>query len=165
MCPCHGSYILLVRKFRTSEMLDEWSTTSKLSNIKLSHIPDGRYIYIFYFYETRLSALPVFDVFKSFPVFSWLNFRYWITCQLCQFRCKSKTIYVLLHFFNALADWCFSWLYLNYHDWVSARFFPVYFSPWPKKKRHWRKGRQKMFPRTQSKVSAYNIALQGKMQF
>ena len=135
--------------------------------VKYQIVPHSRRsIYIFfYFYETRLSALPVFDVFKSFPVFSWLNFRYWITCQLCQFRCKSKTIYVLLHFFNDLADWCFSWLYLNYHDWVSARFFPVYFSPWPKKKRHWKKGRQKMFPRTQSKVSAYNIVLQGKMQF
>ena len=36
------SYILLVRKFRTSEMLDKWSPTSKLSDIKSFHYPDCR---------------------------------------------------------------------------------------------------------------------------
>ena len=43
MGPCHRSYILLVQKFRTSEMLDKWSPTSKVSVIKLSHYPDGQY--------------------------------------------------------------------------------------------------------------------------
>ena len=28
--------------------------------------------------------------------FPWLNFEYWITCQLCWFRCKSATVNVLL---------------------------------------------------------------------
>ena len=43
MGPCHRSYILLVQKFRTSEMLDKWSPTSKVSVIKLSHYPHGQY--------------------------------------------------------------------------------------------------------------------------
>ena len=58
-----------VLKFWTSEMLDEWSPTSKLSDIRLSHIPDDRYIY-FLCTRTHLSTIPVFDIFKSFPVFS-----------------------------------------------------------------------------------------------
>ena len=47
MGPCRRSYILLVQNFRTSEMLNRWSPTSKLSNIKLSHYPDVRYIFLF----------------------------------------------------------------------------------------------------------------------
>ena len=47
---CCSSYILLVRKFRTFEMLDMWSPTSKLSDIKLSKIPDVS-IYMFHLYE------------------------------------------------------------------------------------------------------------------
>ena len=43
MGPCRRSYILLVQKFRTSEMLDKWSPTSKVSVIKLSHYPHGQY--------------------------------------------------------------------------------------------------------------------------
>ena len=34
------SYILHVQKIQTSEMLDDWYPTSKLSDIKLSYIPD-----------------------------------------------------------------------------------------------------------------------------
>ena len=41
MGPCRRSYILYFRKFRTSEMLDKWSATSKLSDTKLSHYPDS----------------------------------------------------------------------------------------------------------------------------
>ena len=54
-----------------------------------------------------------------FPCLLWLNFVYWLTCQLCRFRCNSATAYVLHNFSNVLADW-YLWLYI---DWVSARFF------------------------------------------
>ena len=38
----------------------------------------------------------------------WLNFEYWITCQVCRFTCKSATVYVLYNFSIVLADWYFS---------------------------------------------------------
>ena len=69
MGPCRRCYILLVPKLRTFKMLDEWSPTSKLSDIKLSLMPDNRYI-CFTCMGTLLSAMHVFDIFKSFPVFS-----------------------------------------------------------------------------------------------
>ena len=43
MWPCRRSYIPPVQKFRTSKMLNNWSPIFKLSDIKLSQIPDGRY--------------------------------------------------------------------------------------------------------------------------
>ena len=76
MGPCRRSYILLVQKFQTSEILDKWSPTYKLIDIKLSHHPDGRYI-IFTCTRTHLSAIPiklVFYIFKSFPVFIMTEF-------------------------------------------------------------------------------------------
>ena len=69
MGPCRKSYILLVRKFWNSEMLNKWSPTSKLSDIKLSHIPDGRYIF-FTCTRTHLSAIPIKPVFWYFQIFS-----------------------------------------------------------------------------------------------
>ena len=57
-------------------MLDKWNLTSKLSNIKLSHIPNARYIF---FPCTRIH-LPdkpiktVLDIFKSFSVFIMIEF-------------------------------------------------------------------------------------------
>ena len=65
-----------------------------------------------------------------FSVFPWLNFEYWIACQLSWFRCKSATVYILHNFPNVLVDWYFSIFYLSFYD-----FFPVHFSPWPKKKK------------------------------
>ena len=129
MGPSRRSYILLVRKCRTSEMFDEWSPTSKLSDIKLSRITDGRYIF-FYLSKNPLVHRFCFWYLQIFSrVFPWVNFEYWITCQLCRFRCKSATLYVWLHFSNDLADWYFSWLYLNFH-WLSfCEFFSgVFFS-------------------------------------
>ena len=76
MGPCRKSYILLVRKFWTSEMLDKWSPASKLSDIKLSHIPDGRHIFLL----VRESTCPpyllnlFFDIFKAFSVFVMIEF-------------------------------------------------------------------------------------------
>ena len=111
-------YILLVRKFRTSEMLDKWSLTSKLFDIKLSHIPDVRYIF-FTCTRTHLSAIPVFDIFKIFPVFSrpWMNFEYWITCQLCEYceywiTCQVSDCLRFASFFER--SWGLVFLYLNY---------------------------------------------------
>ena len=49
MGPFRRSYILLVQKSQTTEMLDKWSPTSKLSDIKFYHYPDGRYIFLFLF--------------------------------------------------------------------------------------------------------------------
>ena len=69
MGPCRRSYILLVQKFRTSKMLDEWSPTSKLSDIKLPHIPDGWYIF-FTCTRTHLSAIPAELVFWYLQIFS-----------------------------------------------------------------------------------------------
>ena len=76
MGPCRRSYILLVRKIRTSEMLDKWSLKSKLSDIKLSHYPDGRYI-LFTCTRTHLYSIPiklVFWFFKSFLLFIMIEF-------------------------------------------------------------------------------------------
>ena len=69
--PYRRSYILLVRKFQTSEMMDKWSPTSKLSDIKLSRIPDDRYI----FFTCKFSTCPPYqlnlccDILNSFSVF------------------------------------------------------------------------------------------------
>ena len=67
--PCRKSYILLVRKFWTSEIFDKWSPTSKLSDIKLSHIPDGQYNF-FTCTRTHLSTIPIKPIFLFFQIFS-----------------------------------------------------------------------------------------------
>ena len=147
---CRRSYILLVRKFRTSEMLDKWSPTSKLSDIKLFHYPDGRYFfhlydiklfhypdgrYFFTCTRARLSAILFFTYFlissNFFPCLLWLNFEYW----LC----------IVFTFLRTGISPDFTWICI---DWVSAGFLPDVFSPWPKKKRHREKSRQKMFLQT-----------------
>ena len=55
-------------------------------------------------------------------------------------RCKFATAYVLHNFSNVLADWYFSWLYLNFH-WLSfcGVFFVVYFLLGRRKKRSGKK--------------------------
>ena len=58
MGPCRRSYILFVQKFRTSEMLVKWSPISKLPDIKLSQIPDSRYIF-FTSTRTHLFVIPI----------------------------------------------------------------------------------------------------------
>ena len=76
MGPCRKSYFLLVRKFRASVMLDKWSPTFKLSDIKLFHIPDGRYIFSLAREPTCRPYLLnlFFDIFKSFSVFVMIDF-------------------------------------------------------------------------------------------
>ena len=76
--------------------------------------------------------------------------------QLCWFRCKSATVYVLHNFSNVLADWYFSWLYSNFH-WLSfCWFFTSVFSPGLRKKNN-KKSLQKIFLHTQSKISVHIV--------
>ena len=92
MGPCRRSYILLVRKFRTSEMLDKWSPTSKLSDIKSFHYPDCRYIFFTFFHKPPVChTYQTYFLISSnlFPRLLWLNFEYCLTCKLYHFRCKS----------------------------------------------------------------------------
>ena len=74
--PSHRSYILLVRNFWISEMLGKWSPISKLSDIKFSHHPDGRYTF-FTCRRTRLSAIPIKPDFLYLQIFS-LVYYDWI---------------------------------------------------------------------------------------
>ena len=79
MGPCRRSYILLVRKFQTSEMLDKWSSTSKLSGIKLSTLQT---VDIFFSFVQERTCLPhplnlFYDIIKSFLVFVIIEF--WIS--------------------------------------------------------------------------------------
>ena len=113
--------------------------------------------------RARPSAAPINPIFPYLQIFLlWLNFDYMITCQLCQLRCKSATVYVLHNFSNVLAAGIspdFTWIFT---DWVSAVVFPCVFSHWSKNKRHLEKTLQKMFLKTQSKICIHR-ALQGKM--
>ena len=77
MGPCRRSYILIVQKFWTSKMLDKWSPTSKMSNIKLFHYLDGRHIF-FTCTRTRLSAIPIKPIFWYLQIFS-LVYYDWIS--------------------------------------------------------------------------------------
>ena len=120
MGPCRGSYILLVRKFRTSEMLDKWGPTSKLSDIKLLHIPNDWYIF-FTFARTHLSTIPIKLVFWYLQIFprvyyDIVNFECWITSQLYQFRYKCATIYVCITFLGILRTSIspdFTWIFIE----------------------------------------------------
>ena len=127
--PCRRSYILLVRKFRTSEMLGKWSPTSKVSDIKLSHYPNGRYIF-FTCTGTRLSVILFKPAFwYLFLCLLRLKFENWLICQLCRFKCKSATAYLFHNFSNILVERYFTWIFI---EWVSTEIFPGIFSPWPK---------------------------------
>ena len=83
MGPCRRSYILLVRKFGTSEMLEKWSPTSKLFNTKFSHYPDGRYILFSLVLERTCPPYLLnlfFDIFKSFPLF--IKIELWVLANM-----------------------------------------------------------------------------------
>ena len=84
-CTFTGVYVAiyigpcLVRKFRTSEMFDNWSPTSKLSDMKLSHYPDGQYI-VFICTRNHLFALSIKLVFWFFQIFSrvYYDSEFWV---------------------------------------------------------------------------------------
>ena len=160
MGPCRRSYILLVRKFRTSEMLEKWSPTSKLSDIKLSHIPDCRYIF-FTCTRTYLSAIPVKPVFWYFKIFprvcyDWgLNIGYHVNfADLGVTSGMSTFCMIFTAYFRTIISPDFTWILI---DWVSAWFSPGVFSLWPEKKRHRGKSPQKNIPLTQSKISLHVV--------
>ena len=163
---CCRSFILLVQKFRTSEMLEKWSTTSKLCDVKLSHTLDSRYIFhlhenppVRHTYYTRFSISS--NLFSCLLLF---RFDYCISCQLWRFKCKTGTVYVLHNFSNVLVDWYFSWRYLNFH-WLSFwGVFSLRILHWRKKEPHRENSPQKCFTRTLSKISLH-IVFQGKLQF
>ena len=143
---------------------------SHIQNVSYQIIPHSRQlIYLLHLYENPpacIPAKPVFWYLQFFPVYIWLNFEYWITCQLCRFRCKSATVYVLINFSNLHADWYFSWLYLNFH-WlifcgVPSRciFFFALQIKTPRKKAD-----KKCSPKLSQKISIHNLDFQGEMQF
>ena len=126
-------------------MLDEWSPTSKLSDIKLSHTVD-----IFSLLVREPTCLPyLFSISSNlFPCFPCFHFEYWITRQLCWSRCKSVAVYVSLRFSNILVDWYFSWPYFNFHWLNFCEFFSGVFFALAEEKKTRQKSRQKMFPQT-----------------
>ena len=146
---CRKPYILLVRKFQTSEMLVKWSPTSKLSDIKLSHILDGRHIFLL----VREPTCPPYLLnlfFLYFQIFFrvcydrvlsigyHVNFAdLGITLGLFTFCTVSPT------FFQTSISPDFTWIFI---DWVSAGFFPGVFSPWPEKKDTGKKTHKKNIP-------------------
>ena len=65
------SYILLVLTFCPSEMLHNSNPTSKLSDNKLSHIANGRYIFLHLYKNLPLNLL------NLFPYLLLLIFEYW----------------------------------------------------------------------------------------
>ena len=116
-----------------------------------------RLIYFFYSHENPPVCHTCFWYLQIFScVFPWLNFEYWITCQLCWFRCKSATVYVLL-----LQRFCGLAFLLTLLKFSLTEFLWAFF----RCKSHREKSRQKMFPQTQSKISVHNKVFQGKMQF
>ena len=166
MGPCRRSYILLVRKFRTSEMLDKWSPTSKVLDIKLYHIADGRYIF-FTCTRTHLSTIPKKPVFWYFQIFShvfydWvLSFGYHVNFADLGVALGLSTFCIIFPtFFRTCISPDFTWIFI---DWVSAGFFPGVIFPWPEKKRDREKSPQKNVP--PNSVKNIHIVFQGKMQF
>ena len=149
MGPCCKSYILLVRIYRASEMLDKWSPTSKLYDIKLSHIPDGRYVF-FCCTRTYLSAIPIKMVFRYLQIFSCICYDWVLSIGYCvNFAHLGVTLGLSTfhNFSNVLVDKYFSWLYLNF-DWLSfCGVFSRWIFSWPEKKDTVKKTRKKCLPK------------------
>ena len=126
-----------------------YSTCPKISNFRnigrvKSHFQAVRYQIVphsrrsIYIFLLRVpTCLPYLFLISS-NLFPWLNFEYWITCQLCRFRCKSATVYVLLHFSD------FTWIFI---DWVSASFFRCNFLLGLRKKDTRKKASKKCCPK------------------
>ena len=102
-----------ISNFRTSEASHPSCPISNCSTFQTFDI------YFCSLYENPTVRHTCFWYLQIFShVFPWPNFKYWITFQLSWFGCKSATVKVLHNFSNVLADWYFSWLYLNFH-WLS----------------------------------------------
>ena len=123
MGPCRRFYILLVQKFRTSEMLDKWSPTYKLSDVKLSHCPDGWYIF-FTCMRTHLSAIPIKSVFWYPQIFSlvyynWiLSIRFHVSLADLGVSVRLSTFCIIFPtFLRTVISPDFTWIFI---DWVFA---------------------------------------------
>ena len=149
MGPYHRSCIVLVWKFQTSEMLDKWSPTFKLSHIKLSHYPVD--IFFPLVREPICPPYPLnlfFDIFKSFPVFIILSIGWHVNYADLGVRLWLSTFRIICpRFLKTGISPEITWIFINP---VCGVFFPGVFSPWPKKKRHLKKNLQKMFVQIQS---------------
>ena len=127
--------VLEPSKYWTSK--DQRSPTSKLPDMKLLQTVN----ILFHLHENRthLSARPIKSVFSIssylFPCLLWLNFEDSITCQLCRFRRKSATVYVLRYFFQCSSELVFFLTSLEFSLTEFLRvFFLVYFLLRPRKK-------------------------------
>ena len=128
-----GSYrrpcIILVWKFQTSQMLEKWSRTSKLSHIKLYHYPDSQYIFSTCT-RTHLSTIPikpVFDIFKSFSVFIILSIGWHVNFADLGVRLRLSTFRIIfLRFLRTGISPDFTWTFFT--RFLGGRgWFQVYF--------------------------------------
>ena len=140
---CRRSYMLLVRKFRTSEMLDKWRPTSKLPDIKLFHYPDYRYI-VFTCTRTRLSAIRFKPIFWHLQIFSLVYYDWILSIAFAEFLQR----FCGLVFFLTLLEFSLTEF--------PRGFYPMYFLLGLRKKDTGKRARKKMFLQTQSKISVDN---------
>ena len=161
MGSCHRSYILLVQKFQTFEMLDKWSPTSKMSDIEFPHYPDGWYIF-FTCTRTGLSAKPIKPVFSYLQIFSLVYYdKFWALANIltsCRFRCKSATaIFCIIFptFFPTGISPFFTWIFI---DWVpTGHFFVVYILLGLRKKDREKACKKCSYKLSQTHLSIYSL--------
>ena len=125
------SQVLHLTRSKISKIRNVGRVKSHIRAVRYQIVPHSRpSIYFFSLYENPpVCHICFWHRQICSRIFPWLNFEYWITCQLNWFGCKSTTVDVLHNFSNGLAGWYFSWLYLNFH-WLSfCEFFSgVFFS-------------------------------------
>ena len=98
---------------KISDVRNVGQVKSHIKAVRYQIVPHSRRsIYFFHLYENppvRHTYWTCFMISSNpFSHLLWLNFEYWITCQVCRFTCKSATVYVLYNFSIVLADWYFS---------------------------------------------------------
>ena len=133
------SHILLVQKSRRMK--------SYIQAIQYQIATHSRRSIFFTCTITHLSAIPVFDIFKSFPVFS----CDWI-CWICQFWSKSANVYILLHFSSVLGVFL---LTFSLTEFLRA-FFQCSFLLGLRKKDTGKKAGKKCFPKVSQKYLSIN---------
>ena len=92
-----------------------WTSEVLHPNCLISNCPIFQTVHIFCLLEDPPVCHTCFWYLQIFSgVLPWLIFEYWITCQLCRFRCKSATVYVLLHLSNVFCGLVFLLTLLNF---------------------------------------------------
>ena len=105
-------------------MLGQWSPTSKLSDIKFPHYPDGRYTF-FTCTRTSLSAIPIKSVFLYLQIFP-LVYYDWILSigQHVNFADLGVSLRMFCIIFPTFLRTSISSEFIwSFIDWVSAGFF------------------------------------------